>query len=207
MSFVVQPFPFASEFHAGRSTHVSLAELETEVAALRLEVRQRYEQGRADGASEALAALRAERDTALLAASEVLAAALSRFDERFADAESAVARIGADLALDFADHLAARALEREPAAAIELALARVLDEVRRGQPLRVKVAPDLLDAVEQLVARRQASDRRRLPLTVVADAGLAAGDARIEWDGGALALDLTARRDALRAEIAGLLAA
>jgi len=207
MSFVVQPFPFASEFHVGASAHVSLAELETEVATLRLEVRAGYEQGRADGATEALATLRAERDTALLAASEVLAAALSRFDQRFAEAESAVARIGADLALDLADHLAARALERDPAAAIELALGRVLGEIRRGEPLRIRVSPDLVPLVEQLVERRLANDCRRLSLTVVADAGLPTGDARIEWDGGALALDRDARRNALSAEISGLLAA
>ena len=207
MSFVVQPFPFASEFDVGASAHVSLAELEAEVATLRREVRAGYAQGRADGATEALATLRADRDSALLAASQMLAAALSRFDQRFAEAESAVARIGAELALDLADHLAARALERDPAAAIELALGRVLGEIRRGQPLRVRVTPDLVQLVEQLVERRQASDHRRLVLTVVADAGLPTGDARIEWDGGALVLDRDARRDTLRAEISGLLAA
>jgi flagellar assembly protein FliH len=206
MSFV-QPFAFAAEFQNGDFAPVTLASLELEVAELQHKLSRAYERGLAEGREEALAALRGERDTALAGTAEALATALASLDARFDATERKVARLGADLALDLADQLAGTALERAPAAPIGAIIARALDQVRRGCPLRVRVAPALVSAVEELVQQRQSRDRRRLNITVLPDDGVADGDARVEWDDGALVLDRAARRAALKADIAASLAA
>ncbi len=206
MSFV-QPFAFAAEFHNGDYGPVTLASLELEVAELHRKLSQARENGLAQGREEALAILRAERDTALASAAQALTTVLASLDARFDATERQVARLGADLALDLADQLAGTALERCPAAPIEAMIAHALHQMRRGCPLRVRVAPGLVDAVESLVQQRQDRDRRRLNITVLADDTVADGDARIEWDEGALLLDRAGRRAALEAEIAASLAA
>ncbi|WP_426265893.1 FliH/SctL family protein [Sphingomonas sp. LHG3443-2] len=206
MSFV-QPFAFAAEFHDGDFGPVTLASLELEVAELHHKLAQAHERGLRQGREEALATLRAERDTALASAAEALTVVLASLDARFATTERQVARLGAELALDLADQLAGTALERDPVSPIEAMIGRALEQVRRGCPLRVRVAPGLVSAVEGLVQQRQDRDRRRLKITVLADDSIIDGDARIEWDEGALLLDRAGRRAAMEAEIAASLAA
>lgn len=204
----LRPFAFAREFRcAPAEASRSPAELEAEIARLEQRVEEAHEEGRATGMAEALTTLRAERDTALLAATEALLASLATFDQRQAEMEQSVSRLGAELALDLADHLAARAIERDPVAAIDQALGRALRQVRRGQPLRLRVAPELEQAVQHRLSERQASERRRLPVTVLGDSDVARGDARIDWEGGALLLDRDARGRAMAEEIAALFAA
>jgi len=206
MSSVVRPHSFTAEFREVAAAR-SHAELEAEVSRLQKEVGMACAEGRARGAADALAQLQAERDTALAAAAAALSAGLAHLDQRFEESERVLARVGAELALDFADHLAARALERDPLLAIDEALTRVLGQVRREQPLEVRVAPVLAEAMERCIAERQAGERRTLHLTVIPDPVLPEGDARVEWDGGALLLDRAARHAFLQEEIAALLAA
>jgi flagellar assembly protein FliH len=203
----VQPFAFAAEFRDSDYGPVTLASLELEVAALHAKLAQAHERALAQGREEALAMLRADRDTALLAATDAMTSLLAGLDARFEETERQVSRLGAELALDLADHLAGQALARDATTPIDQLIGRALEQVRRGCPLRLKVAPALVDAVEALVASRQQQDRRRLHLTVIGDAALDAGDARVEWDEGALVLDREARRQAMAAEIEATLAA
>lgn len=203
----VRPFPFEAEFRSETTMSVCAAELEREVADLRRKLEDAREEGRRQGAEEALTSLRAERDTALLAATEVLAATISSLEGRFEEVEHSVARLGAELALDIADHLAGSALARDPTAAIEQAIGRSLTQVRRGQPIAVRVSPEVSQAVQALLDRRQATERRRLHFHLVEDNSLLTGDVRLDWDGGSLLLDRKARRAAVEAEIAALLAA
>lgn len=111
-----------------------------------------------------------------------------------------------EVALAAAELLAARAIDAAPAAAIDSAIGRALGQVARGTELQVRVAPDLVPEIEACVSARQADDRRKLNLIVVPDATLAAGDARIVWEAGSLALDASARRAAIESELAPLLA-
>ena len=204
---LIQPFALSAEFHDSDQGPVTLAALELEVSELRLQLREAHESGVAAGREEALALLRNERDTALLATSEALTIALATLDARFAELEREAVRSAAGLALDLADHLAGQAIARDPAAPIDAMIGKALQQVRRGRPLRIMVPPELVEAVEAMVEARQQADRRRLFLTVVADDGLAPGDARIEWEDGALTLDHAARLAAMTAEIDGALAA
>jgi flagellar assembly protein FliH len=105
------------------------------------------------------------------------------------------------VAMAAADGLAARALEADPTLAIDEAIARVLTQVARGQELQIRVNPALIEQMEALIAGRQSRERRRLSLTLVADPGLAIGDALISWTQGGLALDADARRTAILAEL------
>ena len=59
--------------------------------------------------------------------------------------------------------------------------------------------------MNERVAARVLSERRKMSLTIVPDAGVAIGDASIVWDEGSLSLDAVARRAAVAAEMAPLL--
>mgnify|MGYP002778792962 FL=1 len=203
----VRPFDFPQQFEALDGGLQPREELEAEVARLRAEVGRAREEGRAEGFADALVQLEAERETAMLAASGALTSALLHLDQRFDAIEQQVARLGAELALDLADHLAARALERDPALGIEQAIVRALSQVRRGQPLQIRVAPECVEAVQRCLDHLQTGERRRLSATVLPQADVPPGDVRIHWDDGAMLLDREARRQAMATEIAAMLAA
>lgn len=209
----IRPFAFDRVFAAAPPAPAGAEALSERVAELEAEIeRLRRAQGaeaalaRRDGYEAGLAAARAERETALLSAVDALQAGLETVD---GEVERVAARLqaeAAEVALAAAELLAARALEADPGAAVDAAIGRVLRQVARGTELVVRVHPDLAGEVERLVAVRQAGDRRRLHLQVAADAAVAPGDARIEWDQGALVLDAAARAETVRAELASLLA-
>ncbi len=207
MSARVQPFAYAplpASSPQPRRTEALALEveaLELEVRRLKRELQDERARAFANGREAALAACRAERETALLAAADALHACLEDLDLRFEAMEAEASEAAAQLALEAADLLAARQLDREPAAAIDAAIARALHQVRRGQPIDVRVHPDLVDAVEGIVAARQSRDRRRLFLTVIGDPTLPLGDARLTWERGTLALDRDARHAALAGEL------
>ena len=184
-----------------------VAALEAQAARAATDHEAALAAARADGYDAGLAEARAERDAALLAAVDALQASLEDVDGRIADMTAQVVADAAAIALAAADHLAARALRLEPGVAIDEAIGRVLSQVARGTELQVRVHPELVAEIERLVGARQAGDRRRLSLHVVADASVPEGDARIVWDGGGLTLDAAARAEALRDELSALLAA
>ncbi|MCD2317086.1 flagellar assembly protein FliH [Sphingomonas sp. IC-11] len=210
----IRPFVFDSIFALPETdpAKVSTDELSLEIAALKadLALMQRDQEtliaaAKAEAFEAGLAQARAERDTALLAAVDALHASIEILDERMDEIASQVARDGAEVSLAAADLLAGRAIAHDPGLAIDEAIGRVLKQVARGQELLVRVSPALKEEVEGLIATRQAQDRRRLNLQVVCDPNLAPGDAYIEWDQGALALDAGARRQAICAELEALL--
>ncbi len=209
----VKPFAFDRVFTAPatrkpaspEAMRLEIEHLELEVVRLKRELETATNLARAEAFQLGLEQARAERDTALLAATDALQASLEALEMRFDAVEENVAREGAEIAFAAADFLAAGALAEAPALPVDQAIARALTQVRRGQPIHVRVHPDLLESVEQLVEQRQQQDRRRLGVTVVADAQLKLGDARLSWDNGGIILDAEARRAAVRAELEAFL--
>lgn len=213
-SFHIKPFAFDRIFAVASPAPVDLCaeDLQLQIASLEAELEQvRSDQdamlalARADGFEAGLTQARNERETAYLAAADALQASLESVESRFEAAVAQVEQDAAEVALSAAEVLAARAIAADPAAGIDEAIGRVLKQVARGQELLVSVHPSLLAEVERLIGRRQAGDRRRLNLHVVADEMLAPGDARIEWDQGGLVLDAAARAAEIRAELETLL--
>lgn len=210
----IRPFVFDSIFslpEAGTGK-VSTHDLQLEIAALKADIALMQQDqssllatARAEAFEAGLQQARDERGTAMLAAVDALQASIEHLDSRMDEIASDVARDGAEISLAAAELLAGRAIAEEPALAIDEAIGRVLKQVARGQELLVRVAPALAEEVERLIATRQSQDRRRLNLQVVSDPALAPGDAFIEWDQGALALDSEARRQAILAELDALL--
>lgn len=115
-------------------------------------------------------------------------------------------REAASVAMTAAEVMAGRALDLAPAQAIDDAIGRVLLQIARGQEVVIRVHPDMVGDVEARIADRQSRDRRKLALLVVADPAVAIGDAQMFWDTGGLELDAEARRQAVVAEVAPLLA-
>lgn len=209
----VEPFPFARIFCEPTDEPVvdpatlaaRIEDLGADCERLRIEHEAELAATRAEAFQRGLEQARGERETALLAAVDSLQASIEAMEESLAETESRLAREAGELAIAAADLIAARALELDPAAAIDEAIGRALSQVRRGQPIRIRVHPELVPDIERLVAERQANERRRLSLLVFGDGCLSLGDASLQWDQGGLRLDAEARRDAIRAELDGVL--
>jgi flagellar assembly protein FliH len=101
--------------------------------------------------------------------------------------------------------IAGRAIDAAPVETIDAAIGRALSQVARGTELEIRVHPDLIEAIEARIADRQSRDRRKLNLNVVGDVTITVGDAMIGWEQGGLALDATARRQAVLDELETLL--
>lgn len=200
----VRPFIVEREF--GAHPQDDPPSLSAELERVQREAAEAAERARVQAEAVALARLRAERDTALLAACEALGASLARLEDEQAELERRLVGEAAELALEAADLLAGAELTRRPTQAIEDAITRALEELRRGTPLEVRVHPELVGTVEARVEERQQRDRRRLRITVLADEQLAIGDARLRWERGEAQLSRESRRAALMRELAELLA-
>ena len=185
----------------GPDAALEVATLRAELALLRSEQESALALARAQGYEAGLAQARAEREV------DALQAGIEVIDAQFTEVSERVTGEAAEIALAAADMIAGRALETAPGAAIDEAIGRALGQVARGTELLVRVHPDLLEDIEGRIADRQSRDRRKLNLIVVPDADIPVGDARIGWEEGGLALDATARREAVLAELETLLKA
>lgn len=217
-SISIEPFGFDRVFRFGGGADPEPAaqndELLQQIAALqdRIDAMRRDEQAlaaeaREQGFAAGLAQARSERDEAILAANDALHAALDDIEQRLGQAHGQMMRDAADVALCAADLLAGHALDHDPARAIDEALGRVLHQVARGTALHIRVHPDSCSALETLVERRRAGERRALSITLSEDADVAPNDAHIVWAGGGLIVDAAARRTAVERELGSLLAA
>lgn len=213
-SFHTRPFTFDRIFpiaeaevpQTAADMALRIATLHAELEAVRAGNVAAIALARAEGFEAGLTSARADRDTALLSAIDALQASMEDMDAVQADALARLGREAALTAVAAADIMAAKALELAPVEAIDDAIGRVLLQIARGQEVIIRVHPDLVSDVETRVAERQGKDRRKLNLLVAADPALAMGDARLIWDTGGLELDADARRSAVLAEIAPLIA-
>lgn len=204
----IRPFHFGPRFDTA-SVDLSRDALLEQIAALEARLAERqaahedtlaatreaaYQRGRDDA--------RAETATALQAAVEVLHAQLDTIGQRLDERVSALAQDAADLALAGADLLSGHVAIRWPTAAVEAALGRVLRDTERATELAIRVHPSLAPALDVWLAERPAALTRRRSIEIVPDEDLAPGDGVVDWGSGGLAVDATARRAALLAELA-----
>jgi len=213
--FSIRPFGFDEIFElavpppedgdeADLSLRVSI--LEAELALLRADAEAELARARAEAFAAGLAQAQGEQRVALLAAVDALHAAVEGVEDQMAAIAAEAAQDAGAVAHAAAELLAGHALARTPAAAVDAAVGRALRQVARGQEVQVVVHPDLVGPVEELIAMRQAADRRRLHLSALADPALAPGDAHVRWDTGGMILDAATRAAAVRAALADLIA-
>jgi len=208
-SFHIKPFAFDRVFAMPKTaTEPTAADnielvmvLRAEIDLLKMQLETCAAVARADGFEGGLAQARDETGAAMLAATDALHASIEAVEQEFEAIERRTSTAAADVAMAAAEALAGRALDADPALAIDEAIGRVLTQVARGQELQIRVHPALIAATEALIAGRQSRDRRRLSLTVIADDTLAIGDALISWEQGGLTLDAAARRSAILSEL------
>ncbi|QIG79690.1 FliH/SctL family protein [Stakelama tenebrarum] len=213
MKMNVQPFPFDRVFTHGPENDgasssdlmLELATVRTELELLKSEAEAREMQARNEGFEAGMAHARTERETALLSAVDAMQAGIEALDGRYADAQDALTGDATQVALAAAELLAARTLEAAPGQAVDDAIGRTLRQVARGTEIQVRVHPDLAEDMETRLAARQAADRRRLNVTIIADHQIAMGDAEILWDQGGLTLDAAERRAQILSELETLL--
>jgi len=212
--FSIRPFGFDEIFEVavplpqegdGDDLRLRLAVLEAELALLRTDAQAELARTRAEAFAAGLAQAQGEQQVALLAAVDALHAAVEGVEDQMAAIAADAAQEAGVVAHAAAELLAGHALAAAPATAVDAAIGRALRQVARGQEVQVVVHPDLVDAVEDLIATRQAADRRRLHLSALGDPQLAPGDAHVRWDTGGIVLDAAARAAAVRAAMADLL--
>jgi flagellar assembly protein FliH len=218
-SISIKPFGFDRVFRFGHALEEEdgpvsppTEELHAQVAALQERIEQmRQDQeiallkARSEGVAQGLAQARGERAEAMLSATDALHAALDDLDGQMAQTGDRLMREAADVALCAAEMIAGHAIAQEPGRAIDEALGRAIRQVARGTALLLRVHPDSLEDVERLLAQRRAGERRALDITIVADAGIAPGDAHIGWADGGLIVDAADRRAAVMRELGGLI--
>ena len=179
--------------------------LRAELAIARQDGEERLAAARGEGFMEGQRQAREEQGAALLAATDAIHGAVENVEAALDSIAEQTVRDAAEVACAAAEMLAARALEAAPAAAIGEAIGRALRQIARGQEIQVAIHPGLVDAVEEIIAVRQAGDRRRLLLSAVADPAVAWGDAHIHWDQGGIVLDASVRAEAVAVALAGVL--
>ncbi|WP_404479647.1 flagellar biosynthesis protein [Novosphingobium sp. BL-52-GroH] len=225
-SATIQPFGFDRVFHlvdapladlapegglvlpaedVAKDLSEKLAELEARIERLHADHRAELARARADGFEAGVTQARTERAEALLAATDALHAGLDDIEARFDAVGQGMVADAGTVALHAAELLAGHAVDSAPARAIDEALGRALDQVAQGTALVVRANPALRGEIARMVEARTAKAGRVLAITVVEDAGIAEGDARIEWKAGGLNVDAGERRAAVMAELAGVL--
>ena len=208
-AFDIKPFAFDRVFAMAKAgtapsatdNVATLIVQRAEIDLLRSQLETCAAVAHAEGFEGGLAQAREDTAAAMLAATDALHASIEAIEQEFEAVEQRTSRVAAEVAMAAAEGLAARALQADPALAIDEAIGRVLTQVTRGQELQIRVHPVLIEATEALIVGRQSRERRRLSLTVIADLTLAIGDALISWEQGGLALDAAARRGAILAEL------
>lgn len=213
-SFHIRPFGFDQVFATTQTATDTIDDLDPwlRIEALRADLAVAREDGearaaaaRAEGFIDGLAQAREDQAAALLAATDAIHGAIESVEAALDDIADRNVRDAAQVAHAAAELLAGRAIESAPQAAIDDAIGRALRQVARGQEIQVSVHPDLVAAIETIIAVRQAGDRRRLSLSAIGDPAIAWGDAHIHWDQGGIVLDAADRADAIKTALAGLL--
>ncbi|MDF2637931.1 MAG: flagellar biosynthesis protein [Novosphingobium lindaniclasticum] len=213
----IQPFGFDRIFrfdtnepvvdegrHDALREHVE--ELQARIERLHEDHVAELARARVDGFEAGLEQARGERAEAMLAATDALHASIDDVERRFdAVMDQVVAEAGA-IALQAAELLAGHVIAAHPARAIDEALTRALDQVSRDTALAIRANPAMREDIERLVEERRARERRSMSIVVVDDDSLPLGDAHIGWAEGGLNVDAGARRAAVLAELAGVLA-
>ncbi len=181
---------------------------EAELAALAATHADAVAAAHAEGRSAGEAAMLDDGRMMAATSLDQIAATMAELDAAMAAQTGAITAAAADLALAAAAALAGRAVAEQPAGAIAAAIAAAADQVARGTMLRVTVHPDLIAPLTTLIDAHDGTgggaDRRRLAIQICPDPEVAAGDARIDWDGGDLAATAAHRRAALAGALAGL---
>lgn len=213
-SFHIRPFGFDQVFTATQATGETIDDLDpwlriealrADLAVARQDTEERIAAARAEGLIDGLAQAREDQAAALLSATDAIHGAIESVEAALDEIADRNVRDAAEVAHTAAQLLAGRTIEIAPQEAIDEAIGRALRQVARGQEIQVSVHPDLVAAIETIIAMRQAGDRRRLSLSAIGDPAIAWGDAHIHWDQGGIVLDAADRAEAIRAALAGLL--
>lgn len=212
----VQPYQFDRIFQTAKPAQEPLAaqdlsdeilRLGAEIASLKADRDDVAARARAEGFEAGLATARAERDAALLAATDMLQTSIEGIQKQMDVICAAVKRDATDVAIVAADVMAGFAVDREPVRALGEALDRALDQVGGDRRLVIRVHPDFAQNIRNLVTAREQAEHQALQIAVIPSPEMLLNDGAIEWAEGGLIVDATARRDMVMQELASLLGA
>lgn len=194
-------FTFGNEFGTPDPKR-KLADLEAEVARLGAALEgaeaRGYEHGYAAGKGDRLAIEAAS----LSAAMTRLSAAADASVGALAEIRAEIEREAVDIALATARALAGGLIAREPLVEILRLAEDAMRNLRAAPHLALRVAPDMVEAVESEVKRLAWSRGYEGRIVVIGDPGAGVGDARIEWADGGMTRDRAVIEAAIEAAVA-----
>ncbi len=185
-------FMFAQAFDAPKPTKKT-ADFEVEIAALRQEIataeargfQAGQEAGYQAAREDALVLLNARINSVLEQMGANSQTLLKSVDEQRVEVE----RDAIDLTLTISRTLARHVLARYPLTEIEALASQCLSAVRNAPHLVVRLAPDLVEEIEQRLKRLAFERGFAGRLVVVGAPEMVSGDCRIEWADGGMSRD------------------
>ncbi len=170
---------------------------------LREESANAYARGHVAGAEAA----RLEETARLASAVNDLTRILQQSAQDILDIEFKASREALGFALQFSEILCEDLLAASPLAQIEAAARKVFGDLRGMPHFAVRVAPDLVEPVQEKLAGIAKEIGLEAKMIVMGEPEIAAGDCRIEWADGGIVRNVAALRETIREAASQALAA
>jgi len=178
-------FLFDEDFASGEKPTITVIEAERRRAdAESVAYRRGFAAGQAQAQGDA-----SERTAAALA---VIADGLARIERALSGIEARLETEAVDVAVAVGSKLASELIAREPFSEIGALAAECFRQLVATPHVAVRIGPDIYDEAKHKLEEIAALHGFQGRLSVLADAGLLAGDCRIEWAEGGVDRDRTA---------------
>ncbi|MBX6329248.1 MAG: flagellar assembly protein FliH [Pseudolabrys sp.] len=193
-------FLFNEDFAAGESPTITIVEHERRRADAES---QAYRKGFAAGQEQA----RGEASERIASALAVIAASFDRLERALGAIEARLESEAVEVAVAVASKLASALVAREPLAELAALASESFRHLISTPQVTIWVGADIYDAAKQKLEDIAQTCGFEGRLTIQAEAGMAPGDCRIEWNDGGVIRDPAATRATIDELVARYLAA
>jgi flagellar assembly protein FliH len=193
-------FLFNEDFAAGESPTITVVEHERRRADAES---QAFRKGFAAGQEQA----RSEASERIASALSLIAASFDRLERALGAIEARLESEAVEVAVAVASKLASTLIAREPLAELAALASESFRHLVTTPQVTVWVGADIYDAAKQKLEEIAKACGFEGRLTVQAEAGMAPGDCRIEWNDGGVIRDPAATRATIDELVARYMAA
>ncbi len=193
-------FLFNEDFAAGESPTITVVEHERRRADAES---QAFRKGFAAGQEQA----RSEASERIASALSLIAASFDRLERALGAIEARLESEAVEVAVAVASKLASALIAREPLAELAALASESFRHLVTTPQVTVWVGADIYDAAKQKLEEIAKACGFEGRLTVQAEAGMAPGDCRIEWNDGGVIRDPAATRATIDELVARYMAA
>jgi len=191
---------FDEDFATGEKPTISVVEAERRRADAESVA---YRKGFAAAQDQA----KSETAQKVAAAIAVIADAMARIEKGLAGIESRLESEAVEVAVAVGGKLAPELISRQPFAEVAALATDCFRHLVKTPHVAIRVAPDLYDEAKQKLEEIAAGRGFEGRLMVLSEAGLAAGDCRVEWADGGVNRDRAATENVINVSVARYLGA